>query len=79
LYICIGYISKLLLMKRQGRQGCGNIEDRRGMGRGRKMIGGGSGTLVILIIILLLGGDPSGLLNVMDQGSIVPDAFTHGT
>jgi uncharacterized protein len=56
-------------MKWQGRQGSGNVEDRRGMSRGGKMIGGGLGTIVIIIIVLLLGGDPSGLLNIMDPGS----------
>jgi len=56
-------------MKWQGRQGSGNVEDRRGMGRGGKMIGGGLGTIVILIIVFLLGGDPSALLNTLDQGN----------
>lgn len=54
-------------MKWQGRQGSGNIEDRRGMSRGRMAVGGGIGTIVIVIIVLLLGGDPSQLLNM--QGS----------
>jgi hypothetical protein len=56
-------------MKWQGRQGSGNVEDRRGMSTGRKMVGGGIGTIVILLIVLLLGGDPSSLFNIMDQGS----------
>ena len=50
-------------MKWQGRQGSGNIEDRRGMSKGRMAIGGGIGTIVVAIIVLLLGGDPSQLLN----------------
>ena len=33
------------------------------------MIGGGLGTIVILIIVFLLGGDPSALLNTLDQGN----------
>ena len=49
-------------MKWQGRQGSGNIEDRRGMS-GRMAVGGGIGTIIIVIIVLLLGGDPSQLLN----------------
>jgi predicted metalloprotease len=49
-------------MKWQGRQGSGNILDRRGSRRGRA-IGGGLGGIVIAIIIFLLGGDPSQLLN----------------
>ncbi len=55
-------------MRWQGRQGSGNIEDRRGMSTGRKVIGGGIGTIVIAIIVLLLGGDPSALLDTMQQG-----------
>jgi uncharacterized protein len=50
-------------MKWQGRQGSGNIEDRRGMSRGGLAIGGGIGGIVILLIVMLLGGDPSQLLN----------------
>jgi uncharacterized protein len=50
-------------MKWQGRQGSGNIEDRRGMSGGRIAMGGGIGTIVVVIIIWLLGGDPSQLLN----------------
>jgi hypothetical protein len=55
-------------MKWQGRQGSGNIEDRRGMSGGRMVVGGGIGTVVIVIIVLLLGGDPSQLLNNMQNG-----------
>jgi len=51
-------------MKWQGRQGSGNVEDRRGMGTtGKVAIGGGLGTVIIALIVLLLGGDPSGILN----------------
>lgn len=55
-------------MKWQGRQGSGNVEDRRGMSRGRMVAGGGIGTVVILLIVLLLGGDPVKLLDDMQQG-----------
>lgn len=56
-------------MKWQGRQGSGNVEDRRGMS-GRKMAaGGGIGTIVIVIIVLLLGGDPSQLFDTMQSGN----------
>jgi uncharacterized protein len=41
-------------MKWSGRQGSGNVEDRRGMG-GRVAIGGGIGGLVILLISLFFG------------------------
>lgn len=50
-------------MKWQGRRGSENVEDRRGMSTGTKVIGGGVGTIVIALIVLLLGGDPSGILN----------------
>ncbi len=54
-------------MKWRGRQGSGNILDRRGAGRGR-MVGGGIGTIVILIIVWLLGGDPSQLMDSSQSG-----------
>jgi hypothetical protein len=50
-------------MKWQGREGSGNVEDRRGMSTGKMAVGGGIGTIVIVIIVLLLGGDPSDILN----------------
>ena len=50
-------------MKWQGRQGSGNVEDRRGMSPGRMAVGGGIGTIVVVIIVMLLGGDPSQILN----------------
>lgn len=52
-------------MKWQGRQGSGNIEDRRGRSTGRVAIGGGIGTIVIVLIVWLLGGDPSKVLNMI--------------
>jgi predicted metalloprotease len=55
-------------MKWQGRQGSGNIEDRRGMRPGR-MVGGGIGTIIVFLIVWLLGGDPSKLLNSFQEGS----------
>jgi uncharacterized protein len=56
-------------MKWKGRQGSGNIEDRRGMGSGRMIAGGGIGTIIILLIVLLLGGDPVKLLDSLQQGT----------
>ncbi len=50
-------------MKWQGRRGSSNVEDRRGMSTGGKVIGGGIGTLVIVLLVYLLGGDPSSILN----------------
>ena len=61
-------------MKWKGREGSGNIEDRRGMSTGRMAVGGGIGTIVILLIVLLLGGDPVKLLDSMQQGSPATEA-----
>jgi len=54
-------------MKWQGRRGSQNVEDRRGMSTGTKVVGGGIGTLVIVLLVYLLGGDPSAILQ--DTGS----------
>jgi predicted metalloprotease len=54
-------------MKWKGREGSGNIEDRRGMSTGRMAVGGGIGTIVVLLIVLLLGGDPVKLLDSLQQ------------
>ena len=55
-------------MKWQGREQSGNIEDRRGMGRGKMVAGGTVGTMVIVLIVWLLGGDPSQVMNSLQQG-----------
>ena len=47
-----------------------NVEDRRGMGGGTLVAGGGIGALVIAGIVYLLGGDPSQVL----QGTEPPAA-----
>jgi len=41
----------------------GNVEDRRGLGSGGAVVGGGLGTLIIAAIIFFLGGDPSSVLS----------------
>ncbi len=56
-------------MKWQGRRGSGNVEDRRGMGTGTKVVGGGIGTLVIVLLVYLLGGDPSSIINQGGSGT----------
>lgn len=48
-------------MRWQGRQGSGNVEDRRG--RGGLAIGGGIGGIIVLVLSLLFGGNPSDILN----------------
>ena len=52
-------------MRWTGRQGSGNVDDRRGMG-GKLAIGGGIGGVIILILSLLLGNNP--LENIDMQG-----------
>ncbi|MCD6064605.1 MAG: metalloprotease [Flavipsychrobacter sp.] len=53
----------------KGRRTSGNVEDRRGMGGGGKILGGGIGAAVLGLIIYLLGGDPSA---IMPQGDSAP-------
>jgi predicted metalloprotease len=53
-------------MRWSGRQGSGNVEDRRGMG-GRLALGGGVGGVIVLLISLLLGNNPLQNLNVDSQ------------
>ena len=53
----------------KGRRMSGNVEDRRGMGGGGKLLGGGIGAAVLGLIIYLLGGDPSAIIN---QGDSAP-------
>ena len=53
----------------KGRRTSGNVEDRRGMGGGGKLLGGGIGAAVLGLIIYLLGGDPSAIIN---QGESAP-------
>jgi len=61
-------LKKFWNMKWKGREGSGNIEDRRGMSTGRMAVGGGIGTIVVLLVVLLLGGDPVQLLDSIQQG-----------
>jgi hypothetical protein len=63
-------------MKWQGRQGSGNIEDRRGMSGGKMALGGGLGTIVVVLIVLLLGGDPSQFLGGSEGGSTTEQVVT---
>lgn len=59
-YLCsIG----VTLMKWLGRRTSANVEDQRGRGASRTIIGGGLGigTLVIVIIMTLMGGNPADL------------------
>ena len=49
-------------MRWRDQRQSGNIEDRRGMGRGVALGGGGIGVLILAAIVCLLGGDPRQLL-----------------
>ncbi|WP_207496676.1 KPN_02809 family neutral zinc metallopeptidase [Aridibaculum aurantiacum] len=46
-------------MQWRGRQGSGNVEDRRGASGGGLAVGGGIGGVIVLVLYLLLGGDPN--------------------
>jgi predicted metalloprotease len=63
-------------MRYKGRRQSSNVEDRRGISSGRKVgIGGGIGTIINVLIVWLLGGDPSQVMNVMqDQQSYTQTA-----
>ncbi len=52
-------------MKIEGRRTSDNVEDRRGMSRGKMAVGGGIGTIVIVVIVWLLGGNPSEVINTL--------------
>lgn len=56
-------------MKWQGRRGSDNIEDRRRMGGGQVLGGGGLGVLAIIVIGYFLGVDVTPLLNGGGIGS----------
>ena len=47
----------------QGRRESENVEDARGAGGGRLVLGGGLGTIIVVVAYLLLGGDPQALFN----------------
>ena len=47
----------------QGRRESENVEDARGSGGGRIVLGGGIGTVVLVVLYLLLGGDLQTLFN----------------
>jgi hypothetical protein len=43
----------------RGREGSGNVEDRRGMSGGGMAVGGGIGGLIIYLLYAFLGGNPN--------------------
>jgi predicted metalloprotease len=56
-------------MRWRDRRQSVNVEDRRGMSRGKVAVGGGLGTILLLILVLLFGGDPRQLLEQLPQDS----------
>ena len=50
-------------MRLGGLRESGNVEDRRGIGRGGLAVGGGLGTIALVVLGLLFGVDPSQILN----------------
>jgi uncharacterized protein len=57
-------------MRWLGRQGSGNVDDRRGMGGGGKIALGGGAGVIILIISLLLGQNPLEYINGGDGSQL---------
>lgn len=52
-----------------GRQGSGNVRDRRGMG-GKLALGGGVGGIIVLLLSLLLGNNPLETINVGSSSGV---------
>lgn len=56
-------------MRWQGRRQSSNVEDRRRLTAKKGVVGGGLGTVLIVLAIYFLGGDPSQVLNtIQDDG-----------
>ena len=54
----------------QGRRESENVEDARGSGGGRLVMGGGIGTVILVVLYLVLGGDPQALFNAQQQAQV---------
>src|SRR5512143_3192313 len=53
-----------MLMRWEDDRRSENVEDRRGIGVSRKVVGGGIGTVIIMLLALYFGIDPSTLLDL---------------
>lgn len=75
-YLCIRQqLKNNTIMRLDGRRESSNVDDRRGMSRGKMAgIGGIGGIVVVAIITLLMGGNLGDVL-----GSIDPSALTQET
>ncbi len=58
---------KIQDMKWIGRRESENVEDRRRMSGGKIALGGGVLGIVVIVINLLMGGDPSAIINQVQQ------------
>jgi predicted metalloprotease len=54
----------------QGQRESENVEDARGSGGGRLVMGGGIGTVILVVLYLVLGGDPQALFNAQQQTQV---------
>ena len=54
----------------QGQRESENVEDARGSGGRRLVMGGGIGTVVLVVLYLLLGGDPQALFDAQQQAQV---------
>ena len=63
----------------KGRRQSGNVEDRRGAS-GKGVAVGGIGTIVLALAIYFLGGDPTAILNTVQNSQVsTPDSAYQGT
>lgn len=67
-------------MRRDGRRST-NVEDKRGIGGSRGIIGVGIGVIVVVVVALLLGADPGAVLSTLSDegGSYTADGMTQPT
>lgn len=56
-----------------------NVQDLRGAGGGRTIVGGGIGTILIALLVFLLGGDPSAILGSGPSDYSAPPTQTAGS
>ncbi|HPA88054.1 MAG TPA: neutral zinc metallopeptidase [Bacteroidales bacterium] len=66
-------------MRTEGRRTSDNVEDRRGMSTGKMAVGGGIGTIVIVLLVMLLGGDPSQVVDTMQEGTATESGPVNAT
>jgi predicted metalloprotease len=65
-------------MKLGGYRQSGNVDDRRGLGRGVAIGGGGLGVVVVAVVAMLLGVDPSAILDEAGLAGPAPVEQTAG-